>query len=75
MSLLVTVGVLLTICKHTKLKSLATNFVLQQIKEVGTMTKQEHISILHDIECICKTQRYTICMLNILILGIVVIFI
>ena len=36
------------------------------------MTKQEHISILHDIECTCKIQWYTICILSISILGILI---
>ena len=66
---------LFMISKHTKLKSLVTSLALQQIKEVGTMAKYKHDSILHDIECTCKIQRYTICMLDISILGIVVLII
>ena len=43
-SLLVTAVVLFIICKHTKLKSLVTSLALQQIREVGTVTKWEHFS-------------------------------
>ena len=59
-------------CKHTKLKLLLTSITLQQIREAGVVTTQEHISMLHDIECTCKIKRYTICMLSKSILGIVV---
>ena len=69
---MVTVVVSFIICKHTKLKSLVTSLALQQIREVGAVTKQERISILHDIECTCDIQWYTICMLTILLLGIAV---
>ena len=44
------------ICKHTKLKSLVTSLALQQIREVGTVAKQEHVSMMHDMECTCKIQ-------------------
>ena len=53
---------------------MVTSLSLQQMKEVGAVTKQEHILILHDIECTCKIQWYTMCMLIILLLGIVVFF-
>ena len=36
------------------------------------VTKQEYVSIIHDIECTCKIQWYTICMLSVSILGIVI---
>ena len=71
---LVTIVVLFIICKHTKFKLLVTNLALQQIREVGTVTKWEHFSILHDIECTCKIQWYKICMLIILLLRIVVFY-
>ena len=44
-----------------KLKSLLASLALQQIKEVGTVAKQEYVSIAH--ECTCKIQWYTIIML------------
>ena len=53
-SLLVTIVVLFIICKHTMLKSLVTSLALQQIRKVGTATKQEHFSTLHVIKCTCK---------------------
>ena len=62
--LVVTSIVLYIICKHTKLKSVVTSLTLQQIREVGVATKQEHVSIIHDIECTGKIQWYTICMLS-----------
>ena len=62
-TLLVTIVVLFIICKQTKLKSLMTSLALQKIREVGVVTKQEHFSTLHDIECTRNTQWYTRCML------------
>ena len=58
------------LCRHTKLKSLVTSFALQEIREVAMVAKQEHVSIMHDIECTCKIQWYTIVMLSIAVLGI-----
>ena len=62
-SLVVTTIIMYILCKHMKLKSLVTSLPLQQIKEVGMVTKQEHVSIAH--ECTCKIQWYTITMLHI----------
>ena len=53
-SLVVTTMVMYILCKHMKLKSLVTSLALQQIEEVGTVAKQEHVSIAQDIECTCK---------------------
>ena len=55
-----------------KLKSLVTSLALQQIKEVGMVAKQEHVSIAQDIECTYKIKWYTIFMLRLSILGIVI---
>ena len=55
-----------------KLTSLVTSLALQQIKEVGMVAIQEHVSIAQDIECTCKIQWYTIFMLSLSILGIVI---
>ena len=33
--------------------------------------KKEHVSIMHDIECTCKIQWYTIFMLSLSILGLI----
>ena len=52
------------ICKYTKLKCLVASIALQQIREVGTVDKKEHVSIIHNIECACKIQWYTIFMLS-----------
>ena len=71
-SLLVTFVVLFIMCKHTKLNSLVTSLALQQLREVDAVTRQEHVSMIHDIEYTCNIQWYTICMLMISILGIVV---
>ena len=45
---------------------------LQQLREVDTVTKQEHVSAIHDIECTCKIQWCTLCMLSQSVLGIVI---
>ena len=60
------------ICRHTKLKSVATSLALQQIREVGMVAKQEHVSITHDVQCTCKIQWYTIFMLSLAVLGIII---
>ena len=52
-------------------KSLVTSLALQQVKAVGIVAKQEHVSIVQDIECTCKMQWYTIPMLSLSILSIV----
>ena len=46
---------------------LVTSFPLQQIKEVGVVTRQQDITS----ECTCKPQWYIIFMLSLLTLGIV----
>ena len=48
--------VLFIMCTYTKLKSLVSILTLQQIREVGAVTKQEHISTLHDIEFTAKSN-------------------
>ena len=73
-SLVVTSIVLYIICKHAKLKFLVTGIALQQLREVDAVTKQEHVSVMHDIECTCKIQWYTIYMLHLLTLGIVIFY-
>ena len=69
-SLVVTSIVMYIILKHTKLKSLVTSPVLQQLREVGAVAKQEHVSIIHDIECTCKIQWCTIFILSLSSLSI-----
>ena len=54
-----------------KLKTLVTSPALQQIKEMGTITKQEGITLAPNLECTCKIQWYTILMLSFSILGVV----
>ena len=56
--------------KHMKLRTLVTSLALQQIKEVGAVTRQE--DILLNIECTCKIQWYTILMLSLSLLGLMV---
>ena len=53
-----------------KLKSLVTSLVLQQIKEVGVVAKQEYVTLVQDIECTCKIQWYIILISTLSILGI-----
>ena len=64
--------VMYVLCKHTKLKCLVTSLGLQQIKEVGVVAKQEHVSIVKEMKCTCNIQWYTILMLSLSILGLVV---
>ena len=52
------------ICRHSKLRYLVTSLALHQIREVDVVAKQEHVSIMHDIECTCKIQKYTIDMVS-----------
>ena len=70
--LMVTTKVMYILCKHMKLISLVTSLALQQIKEVGMVAKQEHVSIVQDMECTCKIQWYTILILSLSILGLVI---
>ena len=37
--------ILYIICKHAKLKPLVTSLALQQLGEVDTVTKQEHVLV------------------------------
>ena len=43
-----------------QLKSLVTSTALQQLREVDAVIKQEHVSVIHDIEYTCKIQWYAI---------------
>ena len=67
-SLLVMTLVIYILSKHTKLKTLVTSLALQQIEEVGAVTRWE--DIMPNIECTCKIQWYTILMLCLSILGL-----
>ena len=69
---MVTTIVMCILCKHMELKTLVTRPALQQRKEVGMAAKQEHVSLVQDIECMCKTQWYTILMLSLSIVGLVI---
>ena len=69
---MVTTIVMYILCKHMKLRSLVTSHALQQIKEVGMVDKQEHVSVAHTIECTSKIQCHTIIMLSLSILDIVI---
>ena len=66
-SLLVMTLVMYILCKHMKLKMLVTSLTLQQIREVGAVTRQEDITS----DCTCKMQWYIILMLSLSILGLV----
>ena len=69
--ILVTAIVMYILCKHMKLKTLVASLALQQIKEVGAVTKQEGITLTSNIECTCKLQWYNIIMLSFSVLGLV----
>ena len=53
-SQVVTTIVMYILCKHMKPKSLVTSLALQQIKEVGSIAKQEYVTLAQDIECTYK---------------------
>ena len=55
-----------------KLKYLVTGLAFQQIKQVGTVAEQEHVSIMSDIGCTYKIQWYTIYLLCLSILDIII---
>ena len=74
-SLVDTSIIMYIICRNTKLKSLVTSLALQHIREVDMVAKQEHVSIIHDIECTCKTQWYLIFMLGLVVLVIIIIIV
>ena len=67
-----TTMVMYTLCKHVNLKTLVASLALQQIKEAGTVAKQEHVFIVQNIECTCKVQWYTIFILSLSIFGSVI---
>ena len=69
---MVTTKVMYIMCRHKKLKSLGTSIVLQQIRQADAVAKQEHFLMMHDIECTCKMQWYTIAKLGLVILGIII---
>ena len=50
-SLVVTAIVMYVVCRHAKLKSLATSIVLQPMKGADVVSKQEHMSTMHNIKC------------------------
>ena len=54
-----------------KLKSLVSSLVLQKIKEVGAVAKQESVNLAPNTEYTCGMQWYTILMLSLSILGLV----
>ena len=60
-SVLVTTLAIYLLCKHKKLRMLVTSLALQQIKEVGAVTKQEDVTTA----CTCKIQFYIILMSSI----------
>ena len=66
-SVLVMTFAIYLLCKHKKLRMLVTSLALQQIKEVGKVTKQEDVTTA----CTCKIQFYIIFVLNISIFGLV----
>ena len=61
--------VVYTLCKHIGLIILVASHALQQITEVGAVTRQ--VDIIPSIECTCKIEWYTILMLGLSLLGLV----
>ena len=66
-SVITTMVITYTLCKHNKLRALATSLALQQVKEV----KAEKIRD-ENHKCNCTSQFYIILALSIVIIGLVV---
>ena len=64
--LLVTNLAIYLLCKHKKLRTLVASLVLQQVREVGTVTTQEEVT--HE----CKIQTYIFLAITSTILGLVI---
>ena len=62
--LVITTIVMYILCKHMTLKIPVTSLALQQIKEVGVVTKQEDVTLVQDIECTCKNTMLHFFMLS-----------
>ena len=67
-SLFFTILAIYLLCKCKKLRALITSLALQQIKEVGAVTKQEDVTAA----CTCKIPSYIILPLSISIFGLVI---
>ena len=57
--------------KTCQIKIFSKQCCFTTLREVGTVNKQDHVSIIHDIECTYKIQWYTIYMLSLSVLDIV----
>ena len=66
-SVITTMIIIYTLCKHNKLRTLVVSLALQQVKEVSTVEikKEEN-------RCKCTSQFYVIVALSIIIKGLVV---
>ena len=60
------------VCRHAKLKSLVTSIAFQQIRGANAVFEQEQVSTMHNIECTCKMQWYTIVTLGLVIVGLII---
>ena len=67
-SLLVTGLAIYLLCKQKKLRMPVTSLAVQQIKEVGAVTRQENVTTA----CTYKIQFYIILALSISISGLVI---
>ena len=66
-SVITTIKIIYTSCKHNKLRTLVQSLAVQQVKEVSAVaTKKE------DYTCECTSQFYIIMALSIAIIGLVV---
>ena len=68
-SVITTMIIIYTLCKHNKLITLVVSLALQQVKEVSaSATKKED----ENFTCNCTSQFYIILALSIAIIGIVI---
>ena len=66
-SIITTIIIIYTLCKHNKLRTLVLSLALQQVKEVSTVETMEE-----EYRCKCTSQFYVILALSITIIGLVI---
>ena len=66
-TVITTMIIIYTLCKHNKLKTLVASLALQQVKEVKAVVSKEE-----DLMCECTSQFYIILALSITIIGLVI---
>ena len=66
-SVITTIIIICTLCKHNKLRTLVVSLALQQVKEVSIVETKEE-----EYRCQCTSQFYVILALSITVIGLVI---